>query len=266
MRSRPGTVSFLARLPASPPPRALRPSPPLRPSVRPSGVRRRGGPSRGASASFPTGSPVCKQRGRYAILSGRWSGRARPPRRLPPRLRPDPRGPGDRRVRVAAAVGRSRPAPASWPRVSARLLSGYLAVAFRRGGLKTPGGSPSRPRGRGAVGPAGRVGRPALSQTLSAPPAAAAPEAAVGGLPGAPSGRPWGPARAPDSPAFRRSDVGRRVRGPVSCPFVFPVSRPSFFFPRVCFVSRWPARGEPSIRPVSSEGGRAGVLCRRQHP
>lgn len=44
------------------------------------------------------------------------------------------------------------PRPASWPRVSAPLLSGYLAVAFRRGGLKTPGGVAPPPPGSGGGG------------------------------------------------------------------------------------------------------------------
>lgn len=93
------------------------------------------------------------------------------------------------------------PRPASWPRVSAPLLSGYLAVAFRRGGLKTPGGSPLRPRGRGAVGPVGEP--PGSPQTLeTAPAVVAAPEARGRGVCfepplGARGARPARPARPP---------------------------------------------------------------------
>lgn len=70
-----------------------------------------------------------------------------------------------------------------------RPLSGYLAIAFRRVGLKTPGGvalpSPEVGVGRWALG------LPSLPRTRPFP----WPVAALGREP--PLGRPWGPPRAP---------------------------------------------------------------------
>lgn len=225
--------------------------------------------ARGRSASFPTGSVISCAPGVVRDLfpgGGRdalalLEAPAAPP---PPRLSgtdgagvAPPRAGGG--VCAGAAGGLARPAAPSGPRVSAPLLSGYLALAFRRGGLKTPGGSPYRPRGRGGGGARRDVGRPRegfpvpphvrrslrLSGAPLRPPAL--PEAAVrGGVSRAPSGRPRGsrPERLA-CPARWRAAAGCRVRG-VPCPVcpAFPSPTLSFFFYflRVSrFVSRWPA-------------------------
>lgn len=153
---------------------------------------------------------------------------------------------------VSAVLGvRPSRGHAFWPRVSSPLLSGYLAVAFRRGGLKTPGGSPFRPQGRGAVGPVGKsVGRSVgwLALRLRDPPpaAAAVPEAAAvlgGGCPEPPLGARGDPPRAAGLPDFRGSALSLPVAGSCVVPVVFR-SRPFFFFFSShvsCFVSRWPA-------------------------
>lgn len=160
---------------------------------------------------------------------------------------------------AGAAGGLARPAPPSGPRVSAPLLSGYLALAFRRGGLKTPGGSPYRPRGRGgggarregrssAGGLPGSSPRPALPQTQRAPsPAAGASRGGGrGGRVASPLWAPEGfPARAP---GLSRPLAGRR-RAPGSWRPVSRVSRlsvsdPVFFFSHVCLVSFLAGRPE----------------------
>lgn len=160
---------------------------------------------------------------------------------------------------AGAAGGLARPAAPSGPRVSAPLLSGYLALAFRRGGLKTPGGSPYRPRGRGAVGPVGTsVVRGRASRSL---PTSGAPSDSAGH----PSGRRRFPRRRFGG-ACREPPLGARgVPGP-SAWLVPPVGGPPpgagfvasrvpcvppfrlrpclffFYFLRVSrFVSRWPA-------------------------
>lgn len=188
------------------------------------------------------------------------SSRRLPP--LPPRFSPALMVPGWLcRVRGRVPVprgGLARPAPPSGPRVSAPLLSGYLALAFRRGGLKTPGGSPYRPRGRGDGGARRDVGRP--REAFPVPPRARRSLR----LSGAPSGRrrfprrrsrgalrepPLGargvPARAP---GVSRPLAGRRRVPGSRRPASRGVSRLSvsdpvfFFFPYVSrFVSRWPA-------------------------
>lgn len=182
-------------------------------------------------------------------------------------------------VGAGAAGGLARPAPPSGPRVSAPLLSGYLALAFRRGGLKTPGGSPYRPRGRGgggarregrssAGGLPGSSPRPALPQTQRAPlRPPALPEAAVGGgVSRAPSGRPRG------SRPERLACPGRRVRG-VPCPVCPAFPSPTlFYFLLTCVSFRFSLAGlrrSPlAVGPLSSRAGGAGggACCRRQHP
>lgn len=208
---------------------------------------------------------------------------------LPPRLSPALMVPGWLcRVRGRVPVprgGLARPAPPSGPRVSAPLLSGYLALAFRRGGLKTPGGSPYRPRGRGDGGARRDVGRP--REAFPVPPRARRSLR----LSGAPSGRRrfpgrrsrgrfasplWAPEGSrperPACPARWRAAAGCRVRGvprPVVCP-AFPFPTLCFFFPYVSrFVSRWPARGgapSPSAPLFPSRRGGRGRLLRSSAP
>lgn len=227
-------------------------------------------------------------------LPGRWTGRALSSSRRPPPLRrgsPALTLPGwlgrARGGVVGAAGGLARPAPPpSGPRVSAPLLSGYLAVAFRRAGLKTPGGSPFRPRGRGGGGARRDVGRPRegfpvppharLSLRLGGPPPAAGASRGGGrwGVSRAPSGRPWGP--GPSARLARlpwRAAAGCRVRG-APCPVCVPPfrSRPCLFFflPRVSFrFSLDGLRRSPlAVGPFSSRAGGVGEgsWCRRQHP
>ena len=90
------------------------------------------------------------------------------------------------------------------PRFRPRPLSGYLATASRRVGLKTPGGSPFRPRGRGDGG-----ARRGPSRRLPRTPVPEAARRRRGGL-GAPLGRPWG------SPPRARFAGASSVAGPVS--------------------------------------------------
>lgn len=182
---------------------------------------------------------------------------------------------------AGAAGGLARPAPPSGPRVSAPLLSGYLALAFRRGGLKTPGGSPYRPRGRGGGGARRDVGRPRegfpvpphvrRSLRLSGPPSGRRrfPRRRPGGRVASPLWAPEGfPARAPglSCPLAGR----RRAPGswrPVSRVSRLSVSDPVFFFPsHVCLVSFLAGRpeAEPPRRRAplfpSRRGGRGRLL------
>lgn len=148
-------------------------------------------------------------------------------------------GCADGRVVAAAVLPPASSAP--------RPLSGYLATAFRRVGLKTPGGvaSPS-PGSGGRRGPSGAVDVRRLPRTP-------VPRAAGGRSRGVPSrsgfGSPLSGARgarlrAPGSPVRRRS------RAP--CPSV-PTRFPSVVFRS---SSRWPARGEPlSVPPPPLSGG-----------
>lgn len=201
-------------------------------------------------------------------LPGRWPGRARSPRGTcrssPRRGSPALTVPGWLcRVRgwggAGAAGGLARPAPPSGPRVSAPLLSGYLALAFRRGGLKTPGGSPYRPRGRGGGGARRDVGR--LREGFPVPPHVRRSLR----LSGPPSGRRRFPRRRSGG-ACREPPLGARgVPGP-SAWLVPPVGgpppgagfvasrvpcvppfrlRPGFFFSsHVCLVSFLAGRPE----------------------
>lgn len=187
---------------------------------------------------------------------------------------------------AGAAGGLARPAPPSGPRVSAPLLSGYLALAFRRGGLKTPGGSPYRPRGRGGGGARRDVGRPRegfpvpphvrRSLRLSGPPSGRRrfPRRRSGGRVASPLWAPEGfPARAPglSCPLAGR----RRAPGswrPVSRVSRLSVSDPVFFFLLTCVSFRFSLAGlrrSPlAVGPLSSRAGGAGggACCRRQHP
>lgn len=187
---------------------------------------------------------------------------------------------------AGAAGGLARPAPPSGPRVSAPLLSGYLALAFRRGGLKTPGGSPYRPRGRGGGGARRDVGR--LREGFPVPPHVRRSLR----LSGPPSGRRRFPRRRSGG-ACREPPLGARgVPGP-SAWLVLPVGgpppgagfvasrvpcvppfrfRPCFFFLLTCVSFRFSLAGlrrSPlAVGPLSSRAGGAGggACCRRQHP
>lgn len=202
-----GLLRLLSSLSPPPPLAAAAPPPAQRPAV-----------------VLPLSRPAhpCVHRGWY-VISSRAAVVARPLSRPPPAAAAPALTVPERSVACGggAAVGPRVPPRFLGPRVSAPLLSGYLAVAFRRGGLKTPGGSPFRPRGRGAVGPVGScrsggasrfllLARPALPQTRRPPPVAAAPEAAVGGRVASPLWAPVGPA-----PRARRSrSCGLPARGP----------------------------------------------------
>lgn len=253
--------------------------------------------ARGRSASFPTGSVISCAPGVVRDLfpgGGRdalalLEAPAAPP---PPRLSgtdgagvAPPRAGGG--VCAGAAGGLARPAAPSGPRVSAPLLSGYLALAFRRGGLKTPGGSPYRPRGRGAVGPVGTsVVRGRASRSL---PTSGAPSDSAGH----PSGRRRFPRRRFGG-ACREPPLGARgVPGP-SAWLVPPVGGPPpgagfvasrvpcvppfrlrpclfFFISYVCLVSFLAGRpeAEPPRRrapPIPRRRGGRGRLLRSSAP
>lgn len=142
--------------------------------------------------------------------------------------------------------GRSRPDP--FDRPPSTLPPLQVPSAFRRGGLKTLGGSPVRP-GSGADGPAGfgeaRSSSPAAPPPTP-PPAVAAPGAAFpgGGVGGAGTpGRLWG-ARARPRGAGARAPRRRTA----------PTPRESVL------VSRWPAGGAPPLPSVCG-AGRGIVPC-----
>lgn len=168
-----------------------------------------------------------------------------PPHSLHPRLRLSEAGAG-----VSCVGGRARPAagpsfppcprpPATPP------LSGYLAIAFRRVGLKTPGGGrPAVPGVGGAAGPVGRVARrrgaAAPAWRVAALPRTPVPSAAPrrGRGPGAP------PSRAPVGLVPRASlapiggaAVGRVAGRGVPSPTVFALPTPVLSR----FLSRRPA-------------------------
>ena len=277
-----GAVKEKERCVGSGPPRGPPPFPRCLPSLA-SGRRRAAtaGGSR-ASASFPSGSSVfvCTgvvRAGALFTRPGRWLGCAGSPGT--PAAAPASRCRSVWRARVGD-LGWARPSrPAFWLRVSAPLLSGYLAVAFRRGGLKTPWGSPFRPRGRGGGGARRRVGpegfpvppRPAHSDSTT-PPRCRRRSRGLrsGGVLrrepplGARGVRTARPAR----PLF--ADCRRRpCRVPCRSRSVFSRSRPCLSKPRR--VSFRFLAGRPEANPpVPSSlcgGGRAGAtVCRRQHP
>lgn len=236
---------------------------------------------RGASRLFPVRLFRVCPRGAVRRLrvsdpsrGGRWSGRARP---LPA---PTPDACWGCGCRIAGV--RPSRCPAFWPRVSAPLLSGYLAVAFRRGGLKTPGGVALPPPGSGG-GRARRVSRSvcrlALPQTPRPPPLPPPPPLprrcgrGVGGVcPEPPLGARGGSLRAPGLPVFR----GPALSAVCACSRVDSrlfFRSPTLFFFHTCLVSFLAGRPEASPRsarlpPLSTERGwRAcpgGLVCRRQ--
>ena len=127
---------------------------PVRPPLAAHGGRRpssrsRSPPSAPAVASpaprRPVGDPLSRPAVSFRSVS--LGGGARPfPRRgkgSAPRRRPAV-APGRSRLRARRVSSRRR---SPLPRFRPRPLSGYLATASRRVGLKTPGGSPLRPRG-----------------------------------------------------------------------------------------------------------------------
>lgn len=126
------------------------------------------------------------------------------------------------------------------PRFRPRPLSGYLATASRRVGLKTPGGSPLRPRGRGDGG-----ARRGPSRRLPRTPVPEAARRRRGGL-GAPLGRPWG------SPPRARFAGASSVAGPVS---VGPDPLPSVV---LSLVSLAGPRRTPLRSPAASPGAAGG--------
>lgn len=143
--------------------------------------------------------------------------------------------------------------PVPMPRFSGlacppRSCPGYLAVAFRRGGLKTPGGVALPPPGSGGGGARREVGRsggsPSDSVTLlpPLPPFPRRRSCGGGGCLEPPLGARGGPTRAAGLPDFRGSVLSVPVVGSRVVP-VFFRSRPFFFPPPHVsrFVPRWPA-------------------------
>ena len=220
---------------------------PVRPPLAAHGGRRpssrsRSPPSAPAVASpaprRPVGDPLSRPAVSFRSVS--LGGGARPfPRRgkgSAPRRRPAV-APGRSRLRARRVSSRRR---SPLPRFRPRPLSGYLATASRRVGLKTPGGSPLRPRGRGDGG-----ARRGPSRRLPRTPV---PEAACrrrGGL-GAPLGRPWG------SPPRARFAGASSVAGLVS---VGPDPLPSVV---LSLVSLAGPRRTPLRSPAASPGAAGG--------
>lgn len=207
-------------------------------------VRRRAG----GRCALPAGSrrgrwPGCRRRRRLLLLL-----LLLPlPHAVPPRTRPLSRGLPARASRGSGA-GRRSPSPRPPPAVQ-------VPSAFRRGGLKTPGGSPVRPWvvGGGPVGefcgegPGSSLG----SSADSAPPSPA----------GVPAARA-SPSRS-RRPSCRRACAARAVgpppsgvgggnpRAPVGCP---------------CPPPRWGRRARrprgETFRPLSESG----LVCRLRWP
>lgn len=115
----------------------------------------------------------------------------------------------------------------SLPRLPPRPLSGYLATASRRVGLKTPGGSPFRPRGRGGGGARGEK-----PSAFGGSPRTPVPRAAGGRSRGAPrsgfGSPPWAPVGLSSACPVRRCVVGRGPRACRCFPFLSP--GPLFLF------------------------------------
>lgn len=195
--------------------------------------------ARGCVPSFPSGCSVPFLGGGARPVPRRGKGsapRRRPAAALSPWLPGARAGRSRRRARGRERARRRGGGPPS--RVfHPRTLSGYLATAFRRVGLKTPGGvaSPS-PGSGGRRGPSGAVDVRRLPRTP-------VPHAVVGS--GAPS---WAPVGLASACPVRRCVVGR---GPRVCR-----SRPAFLVS--CLLSRWPARGEPLSAPPAASPGAAG--------
>lgn len=168
--------------------------------------------------------------------------------------------------------------PVPMPRFSGlacppRSCPGYLAVAFRRGGLKTPGGSPCRPQGRGGGGARREVGRsggsPSDSVTLLPPLPPFPRRRSCGGVDvWSPL---WAPVGARPAPPACPISAGRSCRCrswvPVSFP-CFSAPDPFFFSPHTCLVSFLAGRPEATPRSVCSPlslrgeegGGRWGTV------
>lgn len=207
--------------------------------------------ARGCVASFPSGCSVSFLGGGARPVpppsGGKGSASRRRPAALSPWLPGARAGRSRRRARGRDRARRRRGVPPS--RVfHPRTLSGYLATAFRRVGLKTPGGvASSVPGVGGAEGPVGsrrrRPAAPADSRSSRGGWPFPRRAAAVVGS-GAPSRAPVGLASACP---VRRCVVGR---GPRVCR-----SRPALLvFLSLC---RWPARGEPlSVPPPPLRGRR----------
>lgn len=204
--------------------------------------------ARGCVPSFPSGCSVPFLGGGARPVPRRGKGsapRRRPAAALSPWLPGARAGRSRRRARGRERARRRVGGPPS--RVfHPRTLSGYLATAFRRVGLKTPrGGRLSVPGVGGAEGPVGSRRRPA---------APADSRSSRGGGFGSPLlGARGARLRVPGSPVRRRS------RAPcLSVPTRFPsvVSLVSLAGPR-----RTPLR---SPRRLSGGGGWRGGLCRRQ--
>lgn len=122
-------------------------------------------------------------------------------------------------------------------------LSGYLVIAFRRVGLKTPGGSPLRPRGSGgrrACGEAARVAAPSDSRSFRGRGLSrVSPRSGSG----APLGRPWG------SPLVARLARCVGGLGPRVVPRVFFFPPVPTLFLRVCVVFLFCLAGRPEANP-----------------
>ena len=219
--------------------------------------RSRSPPSTPAVASpaprRPVGDPLSRPAVSFRSVS--LGGGARPfPRRgkgSAPRRRPAV-APGRSRLRAWRVSSRRR---SPLPRFRPRPLSGYLATASRRVGLKTPGGvaSPS-PGSGGRRGPQGAVAA-APSDSRSRGGRLPFPRhAAVAGVWEPPLGARGARLRVPGSPVRRRSRA--------SC-----LSVPTRFLVSCSRLSRWPARGEPLSGPPPPLRGRRVERgpCRRQH-
>lgn len=204
--------------------------------------------ARGCVPSFPSGCSVPFLGGGARPVPRRGKGsapRRRPAAALSPWLPGARAGRSRRRARGRERAHRRGGGPPS--RVfHPRTLSGYLATAFRRVGLKTPGGvaSPS-PGSGGRRGPSGAVDVRRLPRTP-------VPHAVVGS--GAPS---WAPVGLASACPVRRCVVGR---GPRVCR-----SRPAFLVSCLLFSLAGPRRTPlRSPRRLSGGGGWRGGLCRRQ--
>ena len=156
---------------------------------------------------------------------------------------------------VCRGVGRGGFSGAS---AAAPPLSGYLAVAFRRVGLKTPGGVVLPPPGSGGRwGPRG-VAAPG-GGSLGLPVPSAAPRRGRG--PGAPSRAPVGLGpRARLAPSWGAVAAGAsRVEGSVCLSsFRFSRPRPSLSLCRFFFHDGRPEASPPLLSPFSSSPLRGG--------
>lgn len=152
--------------------------------------------------------------------------------------------------------------PVPMPRFSGlacppRSCPGYLAVAFRRGGLKTPGGVALPPPGSGGGGARREVGRsggsPSDSMTLLPPLPPFPRRRSCGGVDvWSPL---WAPVGARPAPPACPISAGRscRCRSWVPVPYpCFSAPDPFFFPPHTCLVSFLAGRPEATPRSVCS--------------